>query len=292
MSIEKNSGGIKLMKTNLTNSEQLKTKGQFIELTGIRAAEVSKYWKVEILEFKRDIANEANFAIRLTSTLRGQSVTFLKEFFEENGNSKKILNRLSKIGVIKPSYIKVIAASVNDGLYEQPEKITFVQDINSLLETAELSGVSPEAYYKKFIRYFKDNLHLFPKRSSNKYIHNVSKGIIIDGMEKYPMGEHGHYPVAIRTGALQELFEIDSDNKYRAILDSLVKMGVLQGKLQFKDYEEKEGGEVFYDHYGKTEIDAKTSNRMKKRLDKRITMNTKKQEANVLIFNINLEVIE
>lgn len=275
------------MKNNVIELEQAIKKGSIIELTGKRAAEVSKYWKVEILEFKEKSTEEQNFAVRLTSTLRGQSVTFLKEDLENNANSRKIELRLGKIGVIKASYIKTIEESVHVGLYEQQDKIVIVDDISSILLNNRLSGVATGIYYKKFIRHFKNNPHLFPKRSSNKYIHNVSEGVILDNLKKYPIGEHGHYPVAIRTGALKELFEIDSDNKYREILDSLLKMGVLQGKLKFKDFEEKEDGEVTLDNYGKTEIISVTPMKEVKRLDKRVTMNTRGQEANVFIFNID-----
>jgi hypothetical protein len=219
-------------------------KGTFIELTGKRAADVSKNWKVEILKFKDRTSDEINYAVRLTSTLDGQTVTFLKEDIEDNAQSKNIERRLRKIGRINTNEIKAIARSVNDGLYEQQDKIIFIEDISSLLLNNRLSGVAPETYYKKFVRHYKNNLHLFPKRSSNMYSHDVSEGVILDNLKKYRIGENGHYPVAIRTGALKELFEIDSDNKYSEILDSLLKMGVLQGKLRFKDFEEKEDGEV------------------------------------------------
>ncbi|AYV72903.1 hypothetical protein M1D49_00295 [Bacillus sp. PK3-056] len=195
---------------------------------------------------------------------------------------------MGKIGNIKQNYIKTISNCVMDALYEQQDNIITIEDISSILLTNRLSGVAPVTYYKKFIRHFKSNPQLFPKRSSNKYIHDVSEGVILDNLKKYPIGEHGHYPVAIRTGALKELFEIDSDNKYREILDSLLKMGGLQGKLRFKDFEEKEDGEVTFDSYGSTEINATTPKKMAKRLDKRVTMNTRGQEANVFIFNIDL----
>jgi len=274
------------MNSNVIELEKVIKKGSFIELTGKRAEEVSKYWKVEILEFKDRSTDEENYAVRLTSTLKGRSVTYLKEDLEDNTNTKKIERRLGKIGNIKPNYIKTISNSVMDALYEQQDKIITTEDINSILLNNRLSGVAPEIYYKKIFRHIKSNPHLFPKRSSNKYIHDVSEGVILDN---YQIGEHGYHPVAIRTGALKVLFEVDSDNKYREILDSLLKMEVLQGKLGFKDFEEIEDGEVTFDSYGRTEINAITPNKKAKRLDKRVTMNTKGQEANVFIFNIDPE---
>ncbi|AYV72902.1 hypothetical protein M1D49_00290 [Bacillus sp. PK3-056] len=67
------------MLKNVIKFEQAVNKGSFIELTGNRASEVSKYWKVEILEFKDRSTDEENYAVRLTSTLRGRSVTYLKK---------------------------------------------------------------------------------------------------------------------------------------------------------------------------------------------------------------------
>ncbi len=72
------------MENKAINLEQVVKKDSFIEFTGKRGEEVSKYWKVEILEYRDGQSDEINYAVRLTSTLRGQTVTFLKEDLEDN----------------------------------------------------------------------------------------------------------------------------------------------------------------------------------------------------------------
>lgn len=270
------------MEDKVIKFEKVNKRESFLELSGMRAEEISKLWKVEMLEYRDRESDEINYAIRLTSTLNYQKVIFPKEDFEDKTQAMKIERRLRKIGNFKTNYIKTIADCVNTGLSEQPDKIISIKDINGMLLNNRVSGVAPETYYKKFIKHFKNNPHLFPKRSSNKYIHGVSEGAILDN---YKLGEYKYHPVSIRTGAFKELLGMDSDNKYREVLDSLLSMGVLQGKLKFSE----ENAEYTLDNSGKTVINYKTPNIKARRYDKRVTMNTKKIEANVFIFNIDFE---
>lgn len=137
----------------------------------------------------------------------------------------------------------------------------------------------------KLLKHLSGNPNLFPNRSSDKYIHDVSEGVILDNK---PIDASGNHPIAIRTGALKKLFEIDSDNKYRAVLDSLMKIGVLQGELRFYEMEGEES-EVTLDNYGKAVIKTTNTTRKAVRLDERVTMNKKGQYASVYIFNNDLE---
>ncbi len=59
------------------------------------------------------------------------------------------MEKIKKMGVIKPSYIKVIADNVNDGLYEQQDKINYIEDISSILLDNRVFGIAPESYHKK-----------------------------------------------------------------------------------------------------------------------------------------------
>lgn len=264
------------MENNLTNEES------FIELTGNRAEEVSKYWKVEILEGENKQLHELNYAIRLTSTLNGVSITFSKANIDDNAQSKQIVRRLSGFGKIKASYIKVISESVNDALYSQHEKILKVSDISSVWTDNIFSGVSAEKYYKKFYKHFIDNQELFPTRSSNKYQHEVSHGAILDNKKT----ETSNLRVAIRSGKLKKLFSVKSDNQYHEVLESLVDMGVLEGELLLREVEVVEVKNSSTE--GSRSIKEITRHKRNRR-DKRVTMNTKGQEANVYIFKINLE---
>jgi hypothetical protein len=264
-----------------------KAERKFISFTGRRAEEVGKFWKVEILEGKkRGALSEINYAVKVTSTLNGQSLTFPKADIEDNNQSKRIVRRLSSFGSIRNNYLKEIADSVNKALYEQAEKIIHVGDINTVWLNNIVSGVEAERYYKTFIDFFRTKPDLFPTRSSNKYDHDDSFGVILDHYDK---SESGQYPVGMRTGALQTLFEVTSDIEYRKLLETFIKMGVMQGKLRFKDIEEEEDGEVLLDNYGNLEIKSIKVKSKAQRLDKRVTMNTKGKEANVFIFNIDLK---
>jgi hypothetical protein len=256
-----------------------KVEGKYIELTGSRAADVSKRWKVEILQGYNSLTlEEVNYAVRLTSTLNNQAVTFSKADLEDNSQSKKIVRRLGKIGVIKASFIKEIENSVNEALYDQQEKIITVGDINSVIAQTTVSGVAPEKYYSKFLKCFKDNQDKFPSHSSSMYDPEHSLGVILDNK---PVGESGHYPVAIQSGELKELFKLKSDNVYREVLESLVNAGLIKGEL-----EEQEVEVVEVSNDGNKTTRTKTK---KKRLDKRIRMFKKGEEVNVFIFDINLE---
>lgn len=277
------------MKSNVIELEKAIKKGSFIELTGKRAEEVSMYWKVEILKGENRQLQEVNYAIRLTSTLDEVSVTFSKADMEDNAQSKKIVKRLSGFGIIKTSYLKAITESVNEALYTQPDKIITVSDISSVWTSNILSGVPAERYYRTFYQHFKENPHLFPTRSSNEYKHNISHGVILDNKR----AKRGEFLVAIKSGELKELFSISNDQHYREVLASLVIMGVLEGELQEREVEVVEELDGFdeddnYEYVAHKNV--KTIIKTKKvRIDKRITMNTKGQEANVFIFNIDPE---
>lgn len=132
------------MQNNINKVDQANNeKESFIELTEKRAEEVSKRWRVEVLEFLNEDSGVENYAVRLTSTLKGQRITLLKEDLENNANSNKLVTRLGKIGVIKPSYLKEISRSVDEALYNQQDKVKWIDDINSLLLNDRLlSGVA------------------------------------------------------------------------------------------------------------------------------------------------------
>ena len=53
------------MHNNVIKFEQATKQESFIELTGKRAEEVSKYWRVEILQFENKTLVETNYAVRL-----------------------------------------------------------------------------------------------------------------------------------------------------------------------------------------------------------------------------------
>lgn len=257
-----------------------------LEIEGLRERErenISKYWKISMY-LGEDMENlSQSFAVGITSNLTGETLIFEMGYFEDSHSNSIILRRLRTIGgKITTSNTKAIAHSVYEALITQPYNINEVTDISSLWLAKNKGNVPANKYYQKFLKHFHDNPNLFPKRSSDSYKHNISHGAILNNREK---SNTGQYPVAIVSGELKKLLRITNDNKYRDVLEALVLMGVLESKLETRvvEREEKYQEKVAKDNMSvviKTTIE-------KKRLDERITMNTKGQQANVFIFNIN-----
>ncbi|MEC1717230.1 hypothetical protein ABEV09_07205 [Schinkia azotoformans] len=286
------------MSNNLVVLSEVRKTGQtddkFIELNGPEKLvnEVNNRWKVSVLKGKLKVegVTKTRYAIRLTSTLEDEenveSMTFKKDDFEDNLQAKRIIKKLSKIGHVKPNYLKFITNNVNDALYDQKDKIIQVENIESVwLEDINKKDeeVGFEEKLQVLINHIKYNSELFPKHSSGKYEHDTSHGAILDNKK---VNSFGYHPIAIRTGVVRELFEIPSTNKYHILLEKFLKMGVLEGKLTFKDIEKDE--EVTIDAYGNIKVKPAQVKKVANSLDKQRTLKPKGSMVTVFIFNLDL----
>ncbi|ERN51627.1 hypothetical protein [Alkalihalophilus marmarensis] len=260
----------------------------YIELIGNKCEYVEKYWKVEVIEFEEESSGEINYAVRIISTLKGQSITFPKEIIGDSDFEKMLLKRLGRIGVIKSYHLKIIENSVNNSLYEETNKIIKAKDISNFLIKDVLTGTPTIFYYKKIINHLQKNPELYPTRSSNKYDENVSYGAILDNLKKHPIGKYGHYPVAIRSGALLKLFNINNCNKYSEVVNSLVQQGFIQGKLTLKDFDNMIP-DMEYDSFGSISFENNCIKKKKRKSHaKGISMKTKGDQIDSYIVNIDL----
>lgn len=273
------------MENTVIKDNKTFVEGSFISLTGKRAVEVSKYWKVEILEGRHK--QELVYAVRLTSTLNGESITFSKPDIDDVSQSKKIVRRLSGFGKIKSSYIKEISESVNEALYDQKDKIIVVPDIMSIWTENILFGVPTKRYYDIICKHYRENKHLFPTKSSNGYQHDVSHGVILNDNQS----EKGNIQIAIRTGIVQKLFSITVSQEYHEVLESLVKIGVLEGDIRQREVEKvkviekkKESPDKDTSIYTK-----KTVRTLKPGFAKNKVVNNESLSVTVYIFNIDPE---
>ncbi|MFJ7915430.1 MULTISPECIES: hypothetical protein [unclassified Lysinibacillus] len=273
------------MENTVIKDNKTFVEGSFISLTGKRAVEVSKYWKVEILEGRHK--QELVYAVRLTSTLNGESITFSKPDIDDVSQSKKIVRRLSGFGKIKSSYIKEISESVNEALYDQKDKIIVVPDIMSIWTENILFGVPTEKYYDIICKHYRENKHLFPTKSSNGYQRDVSHGVILDDNET----EKGNMQIAIRTGIVQKLFSITVSQEYHEVLKALVIMGVLEGEIRQREIEsekvivqKKESPDKDISINTKTTFKTKRSGFAKNKV-----VNNESLSVTVYIFNIDTE---
>ncbi|MFD2658846.1 hypothetical protein [Paenibacillus thailandensis] len=106
-----------------------------------------------------------------------------------------------------------------------------------LSETEDLSENEDSLeYYKLLVEYIEENSTVFPKRSSGLFEKNWCHGVYLDKPEQ--VKKFGKNAYAVIPEHLREIFQIPYTNKYGAVLDDLVKKGLLYcggGKKARKD---------------------------------------------------------
>jgi hypothetical protein len=95
-----------------------------------------------------------------------------------------------------------------------------------LSETENLSENEDSLeYYKLLVEYIEENNKVFPERSSNGFQKDWCHGVRLDKPDQ--VKKFGKNAYAIIPEYLREIFQVPYTNKYGAILDDLVKKGLL-----------------------------------------------------------------
>ncbi|MEC1722532.1 hypothetical protein [Schinkia azotoformans] len=264
--------------STLTNEQRKKREDRLRELveSGL-GKKVLEEWEIEVLFGWSKTLHRKTHAIKLTNTIIGESIAFLKHEIQDMKNADNILKTLNIIGEVERNYIRFFGNYINAARV-LPEKVTEVDDLSLVVsEQSSEVGFSVLDFYNFFIKDYFQNQDKYPTRSSNLYKKYISHGVILDAENhEYFKNDYGFYPVAIRSGKLKQIFPLISDQEYRQVISKLNHLGALHESISLK------------------------VERNSKRYDRRIKMvemqtekkDEKKYSDNVFIFNIIPTLLE
>ncbi|WP_342443841.1 hypothetical protein MKY25_03470 [Geobacillus sp. FSL W8-0032] len=194
------------------------------------AAEVNKYWKIELLWGINSKDGKLDFAVRLTSKAKtnlgsAQSLIIMKSDLDNKDKMKENVNRLSRFGKIKPSYLNAIRDFISDVIYE--DDVVECEEVEDMRMIKKLGGslvgeITLEMVVERIKRNIEINRHRFPRKSTNRF-NKDCLGAVLDQKRTYSGSK---YPVAIKASVLKDWIDAPNDQTYRYILEELIKLGV------------------------------------------------------------------
>lgn len=218
----------------MTESIQNAAVSILAELNNKTLNTATTFWDVKVLRgWNRYYKEDTNY-IQLTSQLYGQKVIFTLKDFSDRQKTDEIVGKLSETGTpARQSFVAALNLFVEALI--RGNQIFEGSDLSDMLD---LEGQNAMKDARAIAKFYLENQDMFPSKSSDLFNKEYHYGAVLDQYYDGKTVYVAFLPIILREEILAPCGV--ASKKYREILKSLIRLGVLDANLGSVEFRKKQ----------------------------------------------------